>query len=985
MIKSLVVLIIVLACSYAASAQIENIQHSQISREDGLLRNTLTGIFKDSKGFMWFGSRSGLSRYDGYDYVHYKHDANDSTSISDNFIIGMYEDHSGTLWIATTSGLNKFNREKETFRRFQPQSLLDPEEENNFSVVVPGKRNNFWLATWSSRILQFDLENEKFSLLELKTMEPGGLIDKDITGIIEEEDGTLWVGCWNGGGLYKFDLTNHNELIAHYSDHSESVHRISSNTISSVIEDRAGDIWVSTIYGLNRISGSKNGGESETITQYYHEPENPHSISHDLTASIAEDNSGVLWIRTGKGINTYSRETGQFNAWEHDETGIFSLESFYCFRTLLIDNDGIIWFGLPNQGVHNLIIRKNKFKLQQHNPENPGSLNNNFITSIYQDTSGVLWVGTEEGLNRSLPGKNPDDPPAWHLYTHDPDDPKSISSNRIRTIYRDRQGTLWIGTVHGGLNKYIETGDGPGQFKHFDFDSSDIEYYNAADLILEDKAGNFWIGTPLGLYLFDRESEIFYPYLPDASKPDSLISVQINSMAEDRNGAIWFGTWNDGLFKVSPPFLISGILCYGSPKHYFSGKTRMSQAGPGSWEVRSILAPKTHEDQLLWIGTIGEGLFGLKEVKNDTGTYDLQLTNFTMADGLANDDIVGIEEDRHGDLWLSTANGLSRFNPETESFISYFEENGLNTNLFAWMSHFKSPSGELFYENNGLLSFFPDSLYKNQRPPPVVITQIKVNNQALSVGDDSPLKITSSEVREIILSHNQNFLSFEFAALNYIETRANRYKYKLEGREEDWIDAGTNRVASYQVLSPGTYIFRVIASNNDAVWNKQGAELKIIIRPPWWKSLPAIISYIIILLLAIYIIVKVREQKIIRDKRILEEKIFERTKELHEVNTQMEEYHEELEQQKEELQQTLDNLKEAQAQLVQSEKLASIGQLTAGIAHEINNPVNYINAGIDSLKTNVKEIGHILDLYRSITKENFDEQYSNYSCRRSKD
>ena len=178
------------------------------------------------------------------------------------------------------------------------------------------------------------------------------------------------------------------------------------------------------------------------------------------------------------------------------------------------------------------------------------------------------------------------------------------------------------------------------------------------------------------------------------------------------------------------------------------------------------------------------------------------------------------------------------------------------------MSHYKSPSGELFYENDGLLSFFPDSLYKNQRPPPVVITQIKVNNQALSLGEESPLKITSSEVREIILSHKQNYLSFEFAALNYIETKANRYKYKLEGREEDWIDAGTNRVASYQVLSPGTYNFRESASNNDAVWNKQGAELKIIIRPPWWKSLPAIISYIIILLLAIYIIVKVREQKI---------------------------------------------------------------------------------------------------------------------------
>ncbi len=567
--KSFIILIIFLICSYTTSAQIVNIQHNQISREDGLLRNMLTAIGKDSKGFMWFGSRSGLSRYDGYDYVHYRHDANDSTSISDNFIISIYEDPSGTLWIASQNGLNKFNREKETFTRFWHQSLLDPEEDRNFSIVVPGKKNKLWLATWSSSVLQFDMEKEKFSLLQLKTGEPGTSLKTVISQIIEEDDGTLWVGCWDEGGLYKYDLTNNNELIAHYSDHSNNVHRISNNTISSIFEDRSGDIWVSTIYGLNRISGSKNGTESETITQFYHEPENPQSISHNLTASIAEDNSGILWIRTGKGINTYNRETGQFNAWEHDENGVYSLESFHSFRTLLIDNEGIIWFGLQNQGVHNLIIRNNTFKLQQHDPDHPNSLNNNFITSIYQDTSGVLWIGTEEGLNRGFPANDPDDPPAWHLYTHDPDNPTSISSNRIRTIYRDRQGILWIGTVHGGLNKYIETGDRQGQFEHFDFDTSDIEYYNAADLILEDQAGNFWIGTPLGLYLFDRESEIFYPYRPDANNPDSMISVQINSMAEDRNGAIWFGTWNDGLFKVSPPFINLRFLCYGCRKHYF--------------------------------------------------------------------------------------------------------------------------------------------------------------------------------------------------------------------------------------------------------------------------------------------------------------------------------------------------------------------------------------------------------------------------------
>ena len=466
--KSFVVLIIVLACSYTASAQIENIQHSQLTQKDGLLRSTVTCILKDSKGFMWFGSRSGLSRYDGYNFVHYTNDVNDSTSISDNYIIGIYEDKSGGLWVSASNGLNKFNREKETFRRFWHQSLLDPEKDNNLTHMVPGRKNKLWLATWSSGIIQFDLEKEKFSLFQVKTKEDDGSVNRAVTDIREDENGNLWVGSL-GGGLYKYDLTDNNKFLAHYSDSPDAVHRISNNTISSLFQDSSGDIWISTINGLNRISTTKDAGRTETITQFYHEPENPYSISHNLTSSISEDHSGTLWIRTGNGMNTYNRETGQFNAWEHDENRVISLETHLCLRSLLIDNEGIIWFGLQNQGVSNFIIRHNKFNLIQHNPDNPNSLNNNFVTSIYQDTSGVLWIGTDEGLNRCLPGKTPDDSPAWHLYTHDPANPSSISSNRIRTVYRDRQGVLWIGTLHGGLNKYIDSGDGLGQFKHYDF------------------------------------------------------------------------------------------------------------------------------------------------------------------------------------------------------------------------------------------------------------------------------------------------------------------------------------------------------------------------------------------------------------------------------------------------------------------------------------------------------------------------------------
>ena len=228
--------------------------------------------------------------------------------------------------------------------------------------------------------------------------------------------------------------------------------------------------------------------------------------------------------------------------------------------------------------------------------------------------------------------------------------------------------------------------------------------------------------------------------------------------------------------------------------------------------------------------------------------------------------------------------------------------------------------------------------------------------------------------KEIDLSHDQNVITLEFAALNYIRSEENRYRYKLDGVDDDWVDAGTEHTASYQGLQAGSYIFRVMGSNNAGVWNTEGAQLKIHIHPPWWRTLPAIISYILILIFLLYAYIKVREKKLVQDKEKLEKKISERTEELQEANTQLEEHHEELQQQKEELQQTLNFLKETQAQLVQTEKLASVGQLTAGIAHEINNPVNYISAGIGSLEVNLNEIREILDLYNEISPGNVKEK-----------
>ncbi len=325
-------------------------------------------------------------------------------------------------------------------------------------------------------------------------------------------------------------------------------------------------------------------------------------------------------------------------------------------------------------------------------------------------------------------------------------------------------------------------------------------------------------------------------------------------------------------------------------------------------------------------------------------------------------------------LWISTEDGLSKFDPDTKSFTNYYERGRLTRRLFGWLSHYTGPEGKLYFLRMASYHFIPIVYAAITLVPPVYITGLSINNKALGVAEHSGLSTNLLLTKEIDLSHDQNVITLEFAALNYINSEENRYRYKLEGVDDDWVDAGTERTASYQGLQAGSYIFRVMGSNNDGVWNTEGAQIKIIIHPPWWRTLPAIISYILILIVLLYVYIKIREKKLVQDKAKLEKKIAERTEELQEVNTQLEEHHEELQQQKEELQQTLNFLKETQAQLVQTEKMASVGQLTAGIAHEINNPVNYISAGIGSLEVNLNEIREILDLYNEISPGNVTEK-----------
>lgn len=932
----------------------------------------VTAIMQDSRGFVWLGSRTGLYRFDGYNYHLYEFDANDTNSISSNMIYQIWEDESGNLWITTLSGLNRFNRIKETFTRFQHKQLIEKKMEHAQKIVgmIPVRTGTILLSTWLGELLEFDMKTERFKKIKPTRGDKEFNFKTPVIEIKTDVKGRIWVGTLDDG-LYVFDPNNNYNLIHHYQHIDNDPSTINSNIVFSVLPDNKGNIWIGTSQGMNIIIPGNNKGKQGTINHINPRlPEMRDFMKYEIYG-IKEDREGNLWIRSSHGIITYQPETGNSKIWPVETSKLNSIDKLFSLKTLMLDNTGSVWYSSIDHGISRLNFQLNSFDFIGHDSTDINSLNNDKVTSIYQDTSGILWIGTRSmGLNKRIPAMGKNKTETWDHYTHNPLDPNSISNNEIRSIIRDSRGDLWIGTHSGGINKLVDQEKGPVQFESYRPDFVEETERNQLDEICEDNEGNLWIGGS-NLYLFDRDKKRFYRYVADLNDTDSLsVIAWVNEMVAYKS-SVWMSTWSGGLVKISPPYRKSGNFITGTTRIYNNINL---QGNLGDWGTRTICVPKIHTENVIWIGTNGRGLLCLRKDHKKSGTMEEYFVVYNKKDGLTNLVVQGIEEDNDGNIWISTKSGLSRFDPVTGLFTNYYEEDGLADDFFKVAAHYKSPDGKLYFGVDGLISFYPEEIFTDDYIPPVYLCGISISNVPLKIGDNSPLKKTLSETKEITLSHDQNFISLEFAALNYTIRNETRYKYKLEGFESEWIDAGTDRNASYQGLQPGSYTFRVIASNRSGTWNTQGATLKITIRPPWWRTIAATITYIILLILAVFGIIKVREKKLVRDKKILEEKVFERTEELHEVNTQLEEHKEELEQQKEELQQTLDYLKDTQAQLVQSEKLASIGQLTAGIAHEINNPVNYINAGIESLEVNLNEIREILDLYNEITPKNVEEK-----------
>ena len=786
---------------YAQPRSPEDLAFEHLTVVEGLPENSVLAVLQDRLGLLWFGTRNGLVKHDGYAYTIYKPDPDNLHSLSDATIYAIHEDAQGDLWLGTgQGGLNHFDRQTERFTAYRH----DPEDPNSLAhntiySILEDEAGVLWLATLGGGLNRFDPATKTFTRYRHNPDDPNSLRDDFTHGLWMTDEGMLMVGT-HAGGLHYFNRET--EVFMAFQHDPDDPDSIIDNDVNTIYQDRDEVFWIGTAGGLNRFDPM-----TDRTSAYRHDPNDPTTLSHNNVMRVLEDREGTLWVGVGGndvmgGLHRFDRETETFTRYQYDPDNTQSLNSNYVL-SLYEDPQGVLWVGTWGGGVSKLDRTADKFPHYVREPGNPNSLSTNQILSLCEDRAGILWIGTwGGGLNRFDPETN-----TFTHYRHDPGNPNSIIGDEVMSIHEDSEGDFWLGTW-SGLDRFDpET----GRFTHY-FDEPD----GAREVmtIYEDRDGVLWLGTWMnGVNRYDRATNTFAAFKHDPADSTSLSTDNVGAIFEDEEGTLWVAT-GDG--KINR----------------FDRETETFQAHlpmGGQLRIRSFTQAVGMPGKY-WVGTHLQGLH-LYDATADTSEA------FTEKDGLPHDTVLGVLVDDDGFVWASTARGLARFDPDTRMFRNYDVSDALQSNKLMYTAVHKSADGRLLFGgSNGFIAFHPDRIKDNPHVPPVVLTDFKLFTESVPVGEESPLKAHISVAEEIRLAHWQNDISFGFAALNYQMPGKKRYAFKLDHYDDDWRYAAAGREATYTNLAPGQYVFRVTGSNNDDVWNDEGASIRLVITPPWWKT-----------------------------------------------------------------------------------------------------------------------------------------------------
>ncbi|MDJ0840856.1 MAG: two-component regulator propeller domain-containing protein [Acidobacteriota bacterium] len=888
-------------------AGMPDIRITQLKGEQGLSENHVFCVLQDQRGFMWFGTRDGLNRYDGYEFKIYRNRPDDPTSLSNNYIYTLFEDEEGIIWVGTRGGLNRFDRKTDTFTTFRhddtDESSLSHDTIYAFTPGAGPYAGMYWLGTAAGGLNLFDPDTGAFRRFRRDPGDPKGLGNNAVRSLFSAPDGALWVGSEDG--LFRM-LPREPGVFTKYSRDPNREDSLLNNKIMALHQDDEGRLWIGHNLGL-QVS-------HVTDMQHFKIIENPYEASVGSVMILTEDQEGGLWIGSAsQGLYHWDGKTEVVEDWQHHLPKGHPL-SKVGVRSFHKDRNGTLWLGTYGHGVFHIVPV----------PFGHGGDPQDDVAALVKDRNDGIWVGKRGG---GLLYQPPNGEPVEFLA--EPDSTHGLLESSITSLLEDAEGRIWVGYENRGLawydpeaNRFInDFGDSP--------EGRNLQIGWVGSMTY-DAEGFIWAGTDSGLKRVNgRNPSEIEVYRPNPADPYSLSDRAVPCIyhSGEADSPLWIGTWNGGLNRMDPD----------QPGRFIS-YTRIPGDDTGL-SANGILSIYQESEEVLWLATTK----GLNRFNPRTG----KARAYFIEDGLPSNTTYCVLPDTQGMIWVSTPRGLSRFDPTTEQFRNFTRHDGLVVEDFRENCGFQEKGRLIFGGSGGWVDFNPNQIELDTDPPTLALTLLKLDNKPVFPTPDkagAPLTRTIEETDSIQLSRSNRGLEIHFAAMHYRAPEKNTFQYKLEGFDPDWNDAAVNdRRATYTNLDSGDYTFYMRAANKDGV-RAEPISLKVRVPTPPWLSWWAYTLYVLGFVSLAGGYLGFLHHKLERQKQSLEH--------MRQVERLKDAFNRELE---EKVEKRTRELVGTRKKLTEAARAAGMAEIASDVLHNVGNTLNSVRTSLHLIQERADE------------------------------